>query len=65
MDNYEMDYLMKRITKYIEEKTLNNYLNEVVKNNSNCMDCYYNRSGVCFFAFECIKYNFMWYNEKN
>ena len=60
-----MAYLMRKITNYIEERTLNNYLKEVVKNNSKCMRCFFNHSGICFFASECIKHDFTFYDEKN
>lgn len=42
-----------------EEKIINDYLTEVVKNSSVCANCVYNHgNGMCFFASECIKHNF-------
>lgn len=63
MDNYEMEYLMRKVTKYIEERTLNNFLNDVVKNNRHCNHCYFNHSGTCFLAYKCIKNDFTYYDE--
>lgn len=45
-------------------KKLNNLLQEVVKNNKKCQQCIYcHENGVCFFAYECIKNNFEYYNK--
>ena len=63
MDNYEMEYLMRKVTNFIEERTLNNYLKEVIKNNRHCNHCSFNHSGICFFASECIKNDFTFYDE--
>lgn len=63
MDTYEMEYLMRKVTNFIEERTLNNYLKEVVKNNRHCNHCSFNHSGICFFASECIKHDFTFYDE--
>lgn len=40
---------------------LNNFLELVVKNNSYCKTCELNHNGVCFFAYNCISQDFMYY----
>lgn len=42
-----------------EEKIINDYLMEVIKNSSVCANCVHNQgNGICFFASECIKHDF-------
>ena len=45
---------------------INNFLKEVIKNNSYCKTCELNHNGICFFAYECVTNDFMHYmdNEK-
>lgn len=38
---------------------LNNFLEEVVKNNIFCQNCALNHNGICFFAYECVKNDFI------
>lgn len=40
---------------------LNNFLEEVVKNNTLCKGCELNHNGICFFAYECIKNDFIYF----
>ena len=37
-----------------QEKAINNYLTECIKNNHHCQHCAKNDNGVCFFALQCF-----------
>ena len=37
-----------------QEKAINDYLVECVKNNYHCQHCVKNHDGICFFAFQCF-----------
>lgn len=45
-------------------KVLNDYLAEVVTNSSICQYCRYNHNNICFFAYNCIRKDFKYYNEE-
>jgi len=47
----------------IELQTLNDFLIEIVEHSHYCAHCIYNHSGKCFFAYNCIKNNFIQFNE--
>lgn len=42
---------------------LNKYLAEVIQNSHKCAHCIYNHDGICFFAYECIKNDWSFYDE--
>ena len=42
---------------------INNFLKEVIKNNSYCKTCELNHNGICFFAYECVAHDFMHYMD--
>lgn len=39
------------------------FLAEVIKNSRKCSHCIFNHGGQCFFAYECIKNDWSFYNE--
>ena len=39
------------------------FLAEVIKNSHKCAHCIFNHDGQCFFAYQCIKYDWSFYNE--
>ena len=48
-----------------EEKILNDYLVEVIKHSHRCQHCKCClKNKLCFFASECIKYDFYYYQEE-
>jgi hypothetical protein len=42
---------------------LNDFLKEVIKNNTYCKTCELNHNGICFFAFECVANDFVHYMD--
>ena len=46
-----------------QEKALNDYLVECVKNNYHCQHCAKNHNGVCFFAFQCFANDMMHFDD--
>ena len=49
-----------------ENKIINNYLLEVVKNSYKCQHCsMYHNNNICFFAYDCIKKDFYYYKEED
>lgn len=40
---------------------LNEFLKEVIKNNTYCKTCELNHNGICFFASECVTNDFIHY----
>ena len=46
-----------------QEKIINDYLTECVKNNSRCQHCYNNHDNICFFAFKCFCSDGMFFND--
>ena len=45
-------------------KIINNYLLEVVKNNYKCQHCSLCFNNTCFFAYDCIKKDFYYYEDE-
>ena len=46
-----------------QEKAINDYLVECVKNNYHCQHCAKNHGNVCFFASECFIDNMKYYDD--
>lgn len=46
-------------------KELNEYLVEVIRNSHKCTYCIYNHDGICFFAYECVKNDWSFYDEED
>lgn len=48
------------------DKQMNNYLIEVVKNNTKCQGCEFRfENNTCFFAYDCIMKNQCHFREEN
>lgn len=47
----------------IQEKAINDYLMECVKNNYHCQHCTKNHNGICFFAFQCFANDMMHFDD--
>ena len=46
-----------------QEKAINDYLAECIKNNHHCQHCAKNHYGICFFASECFIDNMKYYDD--
>ena len=46
-----------------QEKAINDYLAECIKNNYHCQHCAKNHNGICFFAFQCFANDMMHFDE--
>lgn len=46
-----------------QEKAINDYLVECIKNNYHCQHCAKNHGGICFFASECFIDNMKYYDD--
>lgn len=45
---------------------LNEFLRQAVENSHRCAHCTYRHDdGICFFAYECIKHDFKFFDEGN
>lgn len=45
---------------------MNEFLYQVVQNSHRCAHCTYrHEDGICFFAYECIKHDFKFFDEGN
>jgi hypothetical protein len=42
---------------------LSDYLALVIKNNTYCKTCQLNHNGICFFAYDCIANDFIYYED--
>lgn len=47
----------------LQLKTINDFLAKVIEHSHYCAHCIYNHNGKCFFAYNCIKNDFIQYNE--
>ena len=48
-----------------QEKIINDYLMECIKNNYHCQHCAKNHDGICFFAAECFANDMMYFDGEN
>lgn len=48
-----------------QEKAINDYLMECIKNNYPCQHCAKNHNGICFFASECFIDNMRFYDGED
>lgn len=46
-----------------QEKAINDYLAECIKNNYHCEHCMKNDNGICFFAFQCFANDMMHFDS--
>ena len=46
-----------------QEKAINDYLAECIKNNYHCQHCAKNDNGICFFAFPCFANDMMHFDD--
>lgn len=46
-----------------QEKAINDYLAECIKNNYHCQHCAKNDNGICFFAFQCFANDMMHFDD--
>lgn len=56
------DIKMMNYTK-AQEKAINDYLAECIKNNHRCQHCAKNHNGFCFFAFQCFANDMMHFDD--
>lgn len=47
----------------VQEKAINDYLAECIKNNYHCQHCAKNDNGICFFAFQCFANDMMHFDN--
>lgn len=48
-----------------QEKAINDYLAECIKNNYHCQHCAKNDNGICFFAFQCFANDMMYFDDED
>jgi len=48
-----------------QEKAINGYLMECIKNNYYCQHCVKNHGGICFFAFKCFANDMMYFDDED
>ncbi len=46
-----------------QEKAIDGYLMECIKNNCYCQHCVKNHNGVCFFAFQCFANDMIYFDD--
>lgn len=44
-------------------KAINDFLREVIENNHKCQHCIYCHGNTCFFAYDCIREDFRYFDK--